>query len=196
MMAPTHRLGGLAAGMAAMGILGPDTYLEAGLLLGGAVLGSLLPDIDNGRSSISRRWSVVSLLVSLGQAFIRGLSGLLPGKPRGYVRSLIGHRGITHSLAAVALTAGLIVFVGHDFQVESVSCYTALGIGAGMLSHLLLDMLAGGIPLFMPFSVKRIRLGGLKTGGAGEWAFRGALVIVLVWLIGREALSWQGLLPV
>lgn len=192
MMAATHRLGGLAAGTAAAVLLHAGKA-ESGLLIAGAVLGSLIPDIDNRHSSISRKWVLLSTLVSIGQMIIRAFSSILPRKQRNYIRSLIGHRGITHSLVPVIVIPLIICLIGHMTGCAGAGTYTAAGIGLGILSHLLFDMLAGGVPLFMPFSTKRIYLAHIKTGGAVEWIFRVILILVFTYF-GMEVISWQRLL--
>lgn len=68
----------------------------------GSVLGGLLPDIDNVHSQIGSRLPVVELIVHGCQKGIRLLSGILPRKLRENVRSLIGHRGLLHSLLVPA----------------------------------------------------------------------------------------------
>lgn len=193
MMAATHRLGGLAAGVAASAVLHTEP-IESGVIIAGAVLGSLIPDIDNRHSSISRRWRVLSLAVTAGQAVIRGLSGLLPSRQKKYVRSLIGHRGITHSLVPVVFLPLIVVLIGYSLGYGLIGTYTAFGLAGGVISHLLFDMLAGGVPLFMPFSVKRVTVANIKTGGGVEWLFRAVLIIFFAYF-GREVI-WQKLLQV
>lgn len=192
MMAATHRLGGLAAGTAAAVLL-QSGKMESGILIAGATLGSLIPDIDNRHSSISRKWVLVSIFVSLGQMIIRVFSSLLPQKQRNYIRSLIGHRGITHSLFPVFVIPTVIYFISRMAGYGEMGTYTAAGIGLGIISHLAFDMLAGGIPLFMPFSTKRICLAHIKTGGVAEWVFRVILLIIFTYF-GMEVISWQMLL--
>lgn len=189
MMAATHRLGGLAAGMAIAAVL-HTSPADTGVIIAGAVLGSLVPDIDNRQSCISRKWKIASLAVSAGQAVIRGLSNLLPRKQKKYVRSLIGHRGLTHSLAAAVLIP-LVVVAGGEFLKNSITgIYAAYGMSAGILSHLLFDIFAGGVPLLMPFSVKRVCFARIKTGGLIEWIFRIILIIVFA-CFGMEVFLWQ-----
>ncbi len=179
MMGATHRIGGLAAGMAAAALL-KVSPAESGLLIAASLLGSLVPDIDNRHSSISRRFRLASVAVSMGQLLIRGISGLFPAKQRNYIRSLIGHRGLTHSLCPVALAAVLI----------AVEPYVATGAMCGIASHLVFDMLAGGVPLFMPFSTKRICLAHMKTGGMAELLFRVILIMIFSYF-GWEVFLWQ-----
>ena len=66
------------------------------------------------------------------------------------------HRGITHSLLALALIAGAAWYVDHRL---------ALPIAVGYSSHLILDMLTiWGIPVLWPVQ-KRFRLAKFSTGG-------------------------------
>ena len=53
---------------------------------------------------------------------------------------------------------------------------------AGNLSHLILDMLSGGVPLLMPFSVARIRVCSFRTGGVVEWMWRFAMYVGIFYL--------------
>lgn len=194
MMAATHRLGGIAAGTALAAILKVDVA-ETGILLAGAVLGSLLPDIDNRNSTISYKIPLVSLLVTVGQAAIRGISSLFPRKQKNYIRSLIGHRGLTHSLLAAVLLPLPVAAICLSAGFSRIGLYVAAGLLGGMLSHLLFDMLAGGAPLFMPFTTKRVVLAKMKTGGLIEWLFRLLLVAVFVYF-GMEVIPWERLLHV
>lgn len=177
MTASTHRLGGLAAGAALAGILHTDP-VGSGVMLAGSMLGCLLPDIDNSRSAISFKWPIARACVAAGQAVIRGISCLFPRKQQRYIRSLIGHRGLTHSLIPVILMPLAGLFIGQVMGNGSLGSYTAGGVAAGLLSHLLFDMLAGGVPLFLPFTIKRVTLAHIKTGGVVEWIFRISLTVI------------------
>lgn len=189
MMAATHRLGGLAAGMAVAVVLHTEpTY--TGVIIGSAVLGSLIPDIDNPHSRISRKWRLASIGVTIGQTIIRGISAFFPTRQRNYIRSLIGHRGITHSLIPVILLWVIASMVGEMCDETTVACYIGVGLIGGVLSHILFDMFAGGVPLFIPFSVKRICLAHIKTGGTVEWILRMIMIVVFV-LCGMEVIPWQ-----
>lgn len=189
MTAATHRLGGAAAGMALSAWL-PVNIAEGMLLVGMAVLGSIIPDIDNPHSSISYKWRGVSWIVTISQTLIHGVSHLFPKKQAAYIRSLIGHRGFTHSLFSVAiLTAGSLSWSAWA-GLAQVGYYMAVGLAGGMLSHIVFDMLAGGVPLLIPFSTKRICLSHIKTGGVGEWIFRFNFILVLICMGLEELLVW------
>ncbi len=110
MMAGSHVALGAAAWMLAAPHFGQEALQPAGLGL--AVLGSLLPDIDHPKSWAGRRLRPLSTLIT----------------------AVFGHRGVTHSLLALA------------------GCWAVLRYGAlprgwaapvvtGYLSHLLADLL-------------------------------------------------------
>ncbi len=186
MMAPTHRLGGIAAGAGIAAILHTDTT-DSAIMIAAALLGCLLPDIDNSHSSISRKWSFVSMLVSAGQGIIRLFSNIFKTKTRTYIRSLIGHRGLTHSLFPVLLLPGIMFIVSAGVG-SRYGIVTSIGLAAGMISHLLLDMLSGGVPLFMPFTTKRVCIARIKTGSLLEWLFGFAFLFILI-SFGWEVIS-------
>lgn len=60
-----------------------------------------------------------------------------------------------------------------------------IGMIAGNLSHLILDMLSGGVPLLIPFSVARIRVCNFRTGGIMDKLWR----LVMYFGIGYLGLS-------
>jgi len=177
MTGSTHKLGGICAGMIAINILqevAPETVV---LVMAGSILGSLLPDIDNANSTISHKFRAISMIVKIGQGGIRLLSRLMPRKIGGTVRSFIGHRGITHSLMFPGLLLLLIFFVRGHIPEHFIS-----GLLVGMMSHIVLDIFSGGVPLIMPLSVKRFKLANIRTGGIIEWGVRVALILVIVGL--------------
>ena len=192
MMAATHRLGGMAVGIAFAALLHADPA-EGVTLIGSAVLGSLLPDIDNRHSAISRKWRAAGGAVMLGQRLIRMVSNIFPSKQRQYIRSLVGHRGLTHSLVPLILMPSAAVGLGRLTGSIQFGYCTAAGFAAGILSHLLLDMVAGGVPLLMPFSTRRIALAHMKTGGIAEWLFRLGMITAFVYFGYEEVMSWLGL---
>lgn len=187
MTGATHRLGGIAAGMIGAQVMFPQGAKTEIIIatITGAVLGSLIPDIDNSRSSISRKVPVISIVISLFQSLIRGASAMMPSKERKTVRGMVAHRGITHSLLMVVLTTIFLMTIGRLGLANQISVYPyfSLGIILGVLSHLILDMLAGGVPLFCPITNTRIAIARIKTGGLGEWIFRAAALLLLVRMI-------------
>uniref|UniRef100_UPI004057A7E2 metal-dependent hydrolase n=1 Tax=Acetatifactor sp. TaxID=1872090 RepID=UPI004057A7E2 len=189
MTGTTHRIGGLLAGA----ILIEHLHLgggDSGILLCGSVFGSLLPDIDNIRSSISYRLPVIAVAVNICQKLIRMLSRIFPGKLGENIRSMIGHRGIFHSLL-LPLLLGALMFILTDTKLK----IFMLGSIVGILSHLLLDMFSGGVLLFMPIYMRRIKLAGIRTGGMVEMIVRVALLIwgtcLLKDMLIRVMLLWR-----
>lgn len=180
MMATTHRLGGIAAGAAVTSLLHPGVTGTLIIFIG-ALVGSIFPDIDNRNSRISRKMPVTAMVVTLGQWLIHMISAFLPKKQKSFVRSLAGHRGITHSLMGSMIFPAIICIIGILLEQKmNLWLLAAVGIFVGCLSHLLLDMLSGGVPLFMPFSTGRVRISNIKTGGFTEWLFRMIFVVIMI----------------
>lgn len=151
----THLIVGLATGIAIASQIKIDpvqqlttnavnsAFVWLGVIVA-AGFGSLLPDIDHPRSV---------------------LSGWLPGA--GLLRLGTRHRGLTHSVIPLMVVA-LAVLVS-TMPGKAVN----FAIMAGMISHLILDMLTPeGVQLFYPLR--------------GFWRFP-ALTLVPVWL-------WESLL--
>lgn len=129
MMVPTHLAAGLCAGAAAVVWLQVPA-LQATWVMLGALLGALLPDIDHPKSWLGRRLLFISLPLA----------------------TVFGHRGITHSLVAVAgvcwaqYQALLHWSLGEHWRMA------AVGVGVGYLSHLLGDFAThGGVPWLWPY---------------------------------------------
>ena len=173
----SHRLGGICAGLGAISLLQATDIKSQGIILGAAVIGSLLPDIDTAQSTISYKIPAVRAVVGVMQGLVRAMAGLLPRKQRDYIRSTIGHRGITHSLLFSLIFPALIIAVGYNLH-TSHAIMAALGMMAGILSHILLDIFSNGSPLFLPFSKKRVTGARIKTGGIIERIFQAGLVVL------------------
>ena len=190
MMASTHRLGGLAAGIA-LSIALAHKPEEAILITDLSILGSLLPDIDNGNSSISCKLPLTRLVVAIGQSTIRFICHFLPKKLSKPILCSIGHRGFSHSILGIVffffLTAGICRSIGVETHITMLA---ASAISAGVASHIVLDMLSGGSPLLCPIPTKRITLAHIKTGGVMEWVFRMAFLVVIICRIAIIASSY------
>lgn len=120
MMAGSHVALGAAAWMLAAPHFGQDALRPAGLAL--AVAGSLLPDIDHPKSWAGRRLRPVSDLVA----------------------AVFGHRGVTHSLLALAGCWAVLRY-------GTLPRGWAAPVATGYLSHLLADLLTpGGLRLAWP----------------------------------------------
>lgn len=121
MMAKSHVVVGLAGWIAAAPVLHLPTL--APTYIGLVVVGALLPDIDHPKSWIGRRARPISTTIA----------------------ATLGHRGITHSAAAVVVGTALLVWLGHRRGAVS-------ALAVGYLSHLAADMLTPqGLPLTWPF---------------------------------------------
>lgn len=179
MTGTTHRLAGICAGIAAIEMLQVNDITIQTVLLSGCILGSLLPDIDNPQSTISYKIPFVRAVYGILQKAIRGFASLLPRRQREYVRSSIGHRGLSHSIfAAIALPA-LAWLIGRAIHLKPEAL--VMGLMFGILSHIFMDLFSGGVRLFLPFSIYNIRFFKIKTGGIIEWIIRIGLSIVLVY---------------
>jgi inner membrane protein len=120
MMAGSHVVLGGAAWLAGAPLLGEPVMSP--LALGLAVSGALLPDVDHPKSWVGRRLRPVSTVL---------------GK-------LLGHRGFTHSLAAVAGCCWLLLSRGVPRAMIA-------PLVVGYLSHLAGDLLTpGGLRLAWP----------------------------------------------
>ncbi len=146
MMAGSHLVIGVAAWVWAAPHLGLAPLDPAGLGL--AAAGALLPDIDHPRS-----WAGLRL---------RPLSRPLA--------AAAGHRGVTHSLLAVATCA-----LGLRFQHVGPGIVDPLVIGA--LSHLAADLFTpAGLPLAWPLR-RRFAIPLCRTGSPMEPLIVGAVAL-------------------
>ncbi|WHZ59093.1 metal-dependent hydrolase [Metabacillus hrfriensis] len=95
----------------------------------GIIIGSILPDIDEPNSYISRRsFSIYKV-----------------------INSKYGHQGITHSLFIWLIFSIFSLSIFHNFF--------GLGLSLGYLFHILGDLFSvSGVPLLMPFGAKKIQL--------------------------------------
>lgn len=126
---PTHLSGGIASVWFLTPLVGPTDVI---LLLLGAMVGSLLPDLDATQSRLSNT----------------RIGGVQPLRyPAKLLHATLGHRGALHSFVGLALLCG-----GLALPLLALNLgYLALGIALGFLSHLLLDACTkSGVPLLWP----------------------------------------------
>jgi hypothetical protein len=138
-----------------------------------ALVGALLPDIDEPKATVARLPSVASRVVrdALGRGPLRRALMLpieslaraveaLTVALAGSVKARLGHRGAVHSLAA---GLGLTLLVVLALTVAEAPCaprWVGAAFGLGYLSHLVGDGLTGrGVPLWWPLSTRRVCLG-------------------------------------
>ncbi len=99
------------------------------------------------------------------------------------IKGAFGHRGITHWLWTALAVAWI--------STRLVPSPYPLAVLTGWGSHLLLDMIAGGIPLLWP--LPRITVAHIKTGSRTDRFFGGAALVLLIiqalW-IGLEYLRY------
>jgi len=150
MLARTHLVFGVAAVSVAscFGVVpaNPVTIIAA-------LFGSLLPDVDHPKSSFGRKILPISWAIS----------------------RVFGHRGITHSVFAVAALNYALIFKGGALPPWCAA------IMLGYLSHLISDWLTPmGIPFLWPYRKKFSSPLVVRTGGAGEILLMMAVVIVIV----------------
>lgn len=160
----THSLGGAAAGFLTVGMLGPLDEMGYACVVSGAVIGSLVPDLDHTKSKISRS-SMAASVTSYAAS------------------TLFKHRGFLHTPLFVALMAALMLLAIQILQgmaYHETAMFFGIGLIPGMLSHLLLDTLnPGGIMWLWPFSKKRIHIVAIKTNSLGEKAFAALFLVVI-----------------
>lgn len=129
MLAFTHAATGVFA-VSVYAMASRPSPTEIAILLASSLLGSVLPDIDHPKSWLGRRLIIISLPLS----------------------ALVGHRGVTHSMAALAL-----IFAGGFWGLSQVSldsnlwALSVVGLCLGYASHLFGDWASNsGIPLLWP----------------------------------------------
>jgi len=172
----THLLTGV--GIAAVAAAATDaSTTTAVVLLGGAWVGSLLPDADKTGTKIYRRTRV-----ERRRLLARGIGTLARLPLR--VLVLLPHRGVTHSLCAAALAAilagGIVTLVSPP-----VARTSAAGVAVGYLAHIAADACTpGGVALLAPLSRRRRWLlpkpARIPTGSLREYAAAAALTATLV----------------
>lgn len=158
---PTHVLGGIALSLGC-GVsinLPEQSLLSLGCLVAASTFGAILPDIDKKNTAISNKHPIISFVVRL----------------------VTTHRGITHTILALLILAGLLYFSVRALGIAPV-IWSYYGLITGYMSHLILDMLnPEGIPLFFPVKFK-ISILKIKTGGIGEYIIRLILFASVIWL--------------
>jgi inner membrane protein len=147
MMAFTHIAFGAASALLAaewLNVPAPQTVL----MLAGGVLGSMLPDIDHPGSAFGRRVLPISMVLA----------------------AVFGHRGITHSLMAVAVMSFAAWYALHGLDWHpGYSVPVVVGVAVGYLSHLAGDwMTNSGVPLLWPSKRKFVAPLRIFTGDFRE----------------------------
>lgn len=167
-MVSTHLMASLFAGAGAVQYLGLDEW-GAAWVLAGSLVGALLPDIDHPKSWLGRRIPLVSLPIA----------------------AVFGHRGITHSLLAVAGVALALRHALAQWSLGGEWALLAVGVGAGYWSHLLGDFAThGGVPLLWPLKRRFSLPLTFQTGGVFEHLLAIALVLGTAWVLAGLFAPW------
>lgn len=173
---PAHLIGGLTAGIAASEYIVPsvstngliDGIISTGVVLCGAMFGSLLPDIDHPNSYIGRRLKVASMIIS----------------------KTLGHRSVVHTPLIIFAFPTLLYFFAMKLTgaIHDLAIFYIIGLSAGMWSHLLLDMMTRrGIPLFYPLTKKSFSIAKFRGGGIGDTlAIMGCTILIVLIFLGFE----------
>ncbi len=201
----------LPAGVALPALLGSGGLLGLGqplasavtaaLVVGGGLVGSLLPDLDTDRSLLEaaprsalrrlRRGGAGLLLLPLAPLLV--VLSLALWLLNEVVMRVTDHRGATHSLTALVLTAAATLAA----TAWAVGPALAAGLAVGYATHLAADALTPrGVELGAPWSRRRwyllprpLRFGGesWRAGCLATLALAGGLVVAAwqVWRLAR-----------
>lgn len=166
MKGTTHILGGMAisAGVASISPI-PLVASQTIVILGGGIIGALLPDIDHPNSKISR-------------------SNIFTGVTSAAVSNVTGHRGAIHTpIAMIIIAIVLGCFIENPLG-YSYSSFLYKGFVMGFLSHLLLDTLSpGGIMWGYPANKKYFSIMSIKTGSGYEFLVKIVLIFLILFIL-------------
>ena len=152
MLGRTHMLGGLIFAGAGLMVMQSTTPEEMGIAMAAGVYGSLLPDIDQPNSYISRHTLIHG-------AISRAIAGTPWGK----------HRRLLHTpfMAAILSLTLFLIMIPVQMTWGISAMLAGVFLFLGMLSHLVLDsMNPQGVPWMYP--VKR----DLKKKQRFPWTFQ------------------------
>jgi len=180
----THETGAVLLAsvmMPALSLSIKETPLTTAVFIGSALIGGLLPDADQEKSTIGRRIFPIAWPVYLLRAVLRGIAKIIPSF-RKLTRTL-GHRGISHAPAL-----WLLILLPGLFFTTGIGKTAVIGLAIGVISHLILDSISGGIPLMLPVSTKRVSVPfiRIKTGSPAE----NMILAVMSLLLCYEVISW------
>lgn len=178
MTADTHRLGGLVTGTV-LCFTFHESIPKMASVLALSYLGSVFCDIDIRCSAISYKMPVTSCCIAVMQRLIRLSTIFFPKKLKQKIRRFIGHRGFFHSLLGAGVCGILVSFLLSLTPLNTLSIVGGVAMTSGMLSHILLDLLSGTVPLLLPFCTKGFSLGHIRTGSHGEHLFRYVCILLI-----------------
>lgn len=175
MLGNTHKIGGICFGtMCVVSMYGLDNLsnnkIAACTILGASLVGSLLPDIDSGTSTISHKLPITSFIVRL----------------------FTKHRHLMHTFIPYVVLSILfaipIFFLSIVLHSLSICGYSLfgfyilglIGLFVGILSHFLLDMITiEGVAILYPIVKSKISIAKLK-GEKHGWIVSGILILVTI----------------
>ena len=201
MMALTHRTGSIALAASMVALipepgnipqpitdfiwLPQDTTIPLAVcFVVASCYGGLLPDADIPHSTAGKHLRLLLWPFYLLKKLLLILGHVI--KPLAKIGTAFGHRGLFHSpLFHTLIFVILSAMLPGD---EWLRCILS-GLYIGVLSHLLLDLFSGGIPLFAPFSMKRQRPAiTFKTGSFLEAAFNLFFILISIYMLHIIAL--------
>lgn len=157
--------------------------LEIAVLTGACIMGAYFPDVDHPDSHISNKMSIfimlTKVLVLLPLLVVHILNAinnfLFFRKVKSDIFAL-EHREITHApLIWLAFFIPIKIWCGNDIFCN----YLFGGFFLGVFSHLVLDLIAGGLPLLYPFKLDRIKLPcNIRTGSMEERRIYGIMNLI------------------
>lgn len=156
MMHYTHNAGGIFATALYFTYVPPQDVMTLGIGLVAGAIGGLLPDIDHGGSTISKKAGIIGTVIS----------------------KLLTHRGVAHTPLLWALIFGGLYYALPQYF------FILCPMFIGVLSHLLLDALnPKGVPLLAPLYCEKIHFLNIKTGGKIEGLCTIALQLGCLYLL-------------
>jgi inner membrane protein len=166
----THAVFGVAALAAAALIAGTEPPAYAYPV---AVAAAWLPDVDNPRSTLGNGLSRMKNRTL--NMITRPVSWALRTTSFTLIRT-VGHRTLTHSLL------GVVIFTLLAWLLVGAFPNLLLALVAGYASHVVADALnTRGVPLLWPMGRPfRLLPGGVRSGGAGEFAVALGVFILAV----------------
>lgn len=154
----THINGGLLAGLYMSQQMTNAPIVSTGVFLGGALIGSILPDIDHKNSYIGQKAKTISKAIN----------------------KFAGHRKLFHA----PLIYLLLYSISTSMITNKLLLAGTKGLFLGVFSHLILDSFTiGGLPWFYPLSKKKFSLSNIKTNSKIEDMLCGILTFINVMVL-------------
>jgi len=174
MLWQSHLILGGASGLATTALVmsqNSGSATQAGVIVAGGLLGSMLPDIDTPNSKLGRMLWPFSLIIS----------------------KILGHRGPTHSIIGMLILFTGLYYLDINYITRWPELYgpypislPTISLLGGYLSHILGDALTKeGVPILWPMKRKfKIPILNVRTGGFGESIW---VVIIIMAMLAAAA---------